>query len=249
MGWTNRNRRGPLTRHLGAGSTRRSLVRRATENSPRGNQALDQLCRAYYGMIYTMLLARCRDEDLAQDLTQDFLAKKIMTRGLLKSVDASRQKFRAVLGKAARRLHIDFLRSRQGRARGRETRFSSDGGPPFEGAARRDIADSRLNPEEHLQQSLILDLLDRVYARMRQKYAARGREALFDALEAHLPGRHPARTCEELAELAGIPPATVRQHKHRLWKAYWIELQSEGKRAGIGLDELAEQLLGSSLAP
>jgi len=223
------------------GSTCWTLLRLAAQESPSGRAALDRFCREYREIVYVMFRAQCRDPETAQDLTQDFFARKVLTRALLRNASRSRGKFRHLLRQAVRFTLIDFLRGPSGKQGQQDgcaldrARLTADGERLY-----LQVADPGQTPEELFHRAWFLTLLDRVYAQLREDYVRRGQGALFDALADHLPGARPSRTYEEIAALFGVRPATIRQNRSRLLKSYRRSWQREARRSIPSPEERAE---------
>jgi RNA polymerase sigma factor (sigma-70 family) len=78
-------------------TTHWSVVVRAWDSrSPEGAAAMERLCRTYWYPLYVFVRRKGNTHEDASDLTQAFFAR-FLEKGYLRSVDASRGKFRTFL--------------------------------------------------------------------------------------------------------------------------------------------------------
>ncbi|HEY8925560.1 MAG TPA: hypothetical protein VIU64_14335 [Polyangia bacterium] len=238
--------RAPLGRGC-PGSTNRSLLRLAIESSPAGAKARELMCIAYSDWMRDLHQKEAHRVGLsvetAQDANQDFFLKKILNPTLLRSAYKSPGGLRKLFAKAVKNQIKDFQRKeyawRRRTAQSPRTHVGDDDGA---GGECRDpqVADPRPNPEDRLQQARLLDLIDRIYARLHAYYVQLGQEPLYLALQDHMPGRVPERTYEEIAPILGITPREVSFKKYKMKEKYEEFRTSEWRRMGFPLEELTE---------
>src|SRR5436309_1286350 len=78
-------------------TTRWSVVRAAADGaSPQSQQALADLCAAYWYPLYAFVRRLGRQPSEAQDLTQEFFGR-LLEKGYLRAADPQRGRFRTFL--------------------------------------------------------------------------------------------------------------------------------------------------------
>ena len=183
----------------GFDSTHWSAVLRAAGSSPEASDALSRLCEAYWFPLYAYLRRR-HPPDEAQDLTQEFFAREVITRRIFKGVDPLRGRFRAWLMASLKNMvaNVADADAAQKRGGGAAHLSLSIDGPAAE-ARYQETASAALTPEQLYERSWALTVLDRVRDALGARYEADGRGALFRALEGSLPGPARARPYAEVA--------------------------------------------------
>lgn len=166
-------------------TTRWSLVAAAgNEQSKVANEALNDLCHAYWKPVYGELRRRGYAPADAQDLTQDFFAR-LLRRQSFGRADQSRGRFRSFLLAALDHLIADHWRDRNAQKRGAGEQPLSlnteDGESWF-----RDLSTSSPNPADAFDQNWALVLMDQALAALRDEYHRSGRADIFTALEPFL---------------------------------------------------------------
>jgi RNA polymerase sigma-70 factor (ECF subfamily) len=197
-------------------ATRWSLVLAAHQSdSPKAQEALEQLCRSYWQPVYAFIRRRGHDTEPAKDLTQEFFAR-LLARQFLRVADRERGRFRTFLMAC-----VEHFLSNE---RKKETAIKRGGGLtflPLEEAT----ADGQLQiePLEELSPDKLLDrrwamtVLDLTLKLLKQEYAESGKENLFDALQFHLSGAKDAPcSFAELGGQLGMTEAAVRQAASRM---------------------------------
>src|SRR5512134_523615 len=72
------------------------VVRAGDSRSPEAASAMERLCRTYWYPLYVFVRRKGHNHEDASDLTQAFFAR-FLEKDYLRSVDASRGKFRTFL--------------------------------------------------------------------------------------------------------------------------------------------------------
>jgi Sigma-70 region 2 len=108
-------------------TTRWTLVLHAARGEAEmKNQALEQLCQAYWKPVYAWLRRRGNSEVAAQDLTQDFFLR-VVSRDMLGSIQQERGKFRTYLLTLVQRFAADeYDRSQAYKRGGQHVHISFD---------------------------------------------------------------------------------------------------------------------------
>jgi RNA polymerase sigma-70 factor (ECF subfamily) len=224
----------------GFDSTHWSAVLRAAGSSPEAHDALSRLCEAYWFPLYAYLRRRHPPEE-AQDLTQEFFAREVITRRIFKGVDPLRGRFRAWLMASLKNMVANVADADAAQKRGGGATHLSIDGPAAE-ARYLETANAALTPEQLYERSWALTVLDRVRAALGARYEADGRGDLFRALEGTLPGPARARPYAEIARALALTEADVKVKVHRLRKEFGELLREEVRRTVSSADEVDDEL-------
>lgn len=188
------------------------------------DDALDQLCRAYWGPIYAFLLQSGRSHAEAQDLTQDFL-KMVVRQRLLERADRASGKLRSWLLSALRNFLANARRHDARQKRGADAFFlplDADEVIP----ELQQVVSKELTPDEAFDRAWIAMLLRRVLDNLRQQYGSAGKEREFELLLPWLVDNG-SDSQNDAAAAAGMTPANFRVQLHRLRGRYRQILQQE----------------------
>ncbi|MCP4038004.1 MAG: sigma-70 family RNA polymerase sigma factor [bacterium] len=79
-------------------------------------EVLERLLPQYWRPIYAFFFSTVRDTDRAQDLTQAFMADRLIAGDVLVRADAARGRFRSFLKACLRNFAVDELRRERGRS-------------------------------------------------------------------------------------------------------------------------------------
>jgi DNA-directed RNA polymerase specialized sigma24 family protein len=207
------------------GSTHWSAVLQASGESAEGREALAALCEAYWFPLYAYLRRRY-PADEAEDLTQEFFAREVLTRRIFKGVDPLRGRFRAWLLASLKHHVANAEDARATVKRGGKVRHVSIDLAAAE-ARYREEETAALTPEQLYERSWALLHVERAREALRQRWEAGGRGELFRALEGGLPGAGPARPGAEIARELGKTEEAVRVAVHRLRHEFGEVLRAE----------------------
>jgi RNA polymerase sigma factor (sigma-70 family) len=224
----------------GFDSTHWSAILRAAGSSPEAHDALSRLCEAYWFPLYAYLRRR-HPPDEAQDLTQEFFAREVITRRIFKGVDPLRGRFRAWLMASLKNMVANVTDADAAQKRGGGATHLSIDGPAAE-ARYLQTANEALTPEQLYERNWALTVLDRVRDALGARYEAEGRGALFRALEGSLPGPTRARPYAEVASELGKTEDAVKVAAHRLRKDFGELLRDEVRRTVSSADEVDDEL-------
>lgn len=191
-------------------------------NSPTADQALSQLCEAYWRPLYAFFRRQVHHAEDAQDLTQGLFVS-LLQRDFVHNVDADRGRLRAFLIAAARH----FLSNEQARQRtvkrGGGIRHLSIDWTAAED--RFQSIDRGLSADTIFDREWAVALLDRVLQQLQQDYAGRGKQRLFDLLSPALSEGefNYESVCRELK----VSNDAARVALHRLRRKYRELLRRE----------------------
>jgi RNA polymerase sigma-70 factor (ECF subfamily) len=182
--------------------------------SPEAREALAALFSAYWYPLYVFIRGQGNLPDEAQDLTQGFFTS-LLEQKALAMVDPARGKFRSFLLGACKH----YLSHERGRARaqkrggGRRT-VSLDFGDAEARYAREPA--HTLTPDKLFARRWAMTLLDQVLCRLREEFAAKGKQTLFDHLRVFLLGEKNALPHGKVAAELGMSEGAVKVAAHRL---------------------------------
>jgi RNA polymerase sigma factor (sigma-70 family) len=224
----------------GFASTRWSLVVAARGEAPEARAALAVLCQAYWHPLYAYARRRLANADDAQDLTQEFFAR-LLEKDYLQAADPRRGKFRSFLLAAFKH----FLANERERATAQKRGGGRRPLPlDFEDGERRyrhEPADAT-TPETLYARRWALTLLEQALARLRQEFAAAGKEALFEALKGTLTGDGTAEPYARIGRDLGLSEPAVKTAVHRLRRRYQELLRAEVAQTVASPEEVEDEL-------
>lgn len=207
-------------------TTRWTLVLSAgRKSSPQSEQALAELCRAYWYPLYAYVRRQGRSREDAEDLVQAFFAR-FLERNDLEGLDAERGRFRAFLLAALKHfLANEWDRSQRRKRGGGVTHLSLDW-QDAEGRYHLEPPDPT-PPEPLFDRAWALALLQRVVNRLEAECAAEGRDRLFQHAKGFLTLGAEGRTYAQAARELGLDEGALRVAVHRLRRRYRDLLRDE----------------------
>jgi RNA polymerase sigma factor (sigma-70 family) len=231
-------------------TTHWSLIVAAREGeAAQAQEALAALCRAYWYPLYAYIRQQGHPAEEAQDLTQEFFAR-FLEKDFLDVVDPEKGTFRSFLLAACRH----FLANERDRARAQKR---GGGHAPLS----LDLGDAEarfgrepghtLTAERLFERRWALALLQEVLTRLREEYASRDKEALFDRLRGFLVGeRQPGGHAAAATEL-GLSEGAVKVAVHRLRQRYRELIREEIGRTVHDPEAIDDEIraLFAALAP
>jgi len=203
-------------------TTRWSQVIAASGVSPAADNALAELCEAYWYPVYAFVRRSGHSVDDASDLTQAFFTR-VLEKHYLKDARPDRGRFRSFLLASVRH----FLSNERDwrmtlRRGGRQPHIPLDFGTGEE-RYQLEPADE-LTPERVYERRWTLAVLDKAMARLFSKYEQAGRQDLFGRLKPYLVGDEP-ESYRELADALEVSEGSLRVAVHRLRKDYKTTLR------------------------
>lgn len=210
-------------------TTRWSLIAQVREGDERqARAALEELCAAYHYPLYCLLRRTGLSHHDADDVLQDFLCK-LLRRESFGVAEAEKGRLRTFL-RVALMNSVNSWHQRRNRRAARET--SLEGLTWIEEAGERfelEEEGHQESPDRLYDRQWAQELLRLVLRRLRRRYAARGREAVFEALRPVLlsGGSLVGHDAAALAERLEVSPGALRTALCRLLDAYREELRRE----------------------
>jgi RNA polymerase sigma-70 factor (ECF subfamily) len=235
------NRSGPA-RPEDFAATRWTLVQAACGDDARAQEALAELCAAYYAPVVAFLRRDGRSEDDARELAHGFFAR-VLEGGRFDAADRSRGKFRSyVLG--ALKHHLQDERRKQGAARrgGGVEHVALEA--PTDTSAGFEVADPRDGAfDREFDRQWAHGVLERALSWLEAEFARVGKRAQFEALRPWLGGEAAGESQAELAGRLGMSAGAVKVAIHRLRQRFRELVKEEiAQTVGGGEAEVKEEL-------
>jgi RNA polymerase sigma-70 factor (ECF subfamily) len=208
-------------------TTRWTLVAAAAADSsdPQRQEALGDLCQAYWPPLYAFLRRRGHSPEDAQDLTQGFFAR-VLERRDFSAADPTRGRFRSFLLSALQHYAInEHERASTVKRGGRVQRLSLD----FEEVERTYVLEARHDdsPDRVFNRKWAAISLDRALGRLRDECHTLGKGALADALLPYLTDTGQLPAYRTVAEQLGLTEGATKVAVHRLRQRFGAILRLE----------------------
>jgi len=207
-------------------TTHWSVVLAAGHSSvPGAQQALENLCRAYWYPLYAYIRRRGHSPEEAQDLTQDFFAR-FLEKKYFKLADPGRGRFRTFLLTALKHFLANEWKKthRQKRGSGQPV-ISFDAALAKQRYAAEPLEET--NPETIYERRWAATLLEGVLKLLQQEWAASDKGWQFDELKTSLWGGSKTSSYAEIATRRGTTETAIKLAAHRLRQRYRELLRAE----------------------
>jgi len=199
-------------------STHWSIVLQARDRaSPQADEALAELCRAYWYPLYAYIRHRAGSADQAQDLTQEFFAR-LLEKHFLGAVDRDKGRFRAFLLACCRH----FLANERDRERAQKR----GGGRPvlsldFATAEERYLREPAhdVTAERLFERRWALTLLEQTLGQLEAEYRRDGKHGLYEQLHGTLIGGE-STPYTQVGAVLGMSESAVKKAAQRLRHRY-----------------------------
>lgn len=207
-------------------TTHWSVVLDAGRADPeRARDALARLCQTYWHPLYAYVRRLGNSPHDAQDLTQEFFAR-LLAKNSLAGADESRGRFRSFLLASLKHFLVnEWDKARAQKRGGGQIPIPIDVNTA-ETSCHFEPADTT-TAEKIFERRWALTLLDQVLRRLREQYAASGREELFEQLKPTLTEVSRAVRYAEIATRLGTTEGAVKVAVHRLRQHYRELLRAE----------------------
>jgi len=193
--------------------TRVSALRCAPD-SPDGQQALAELCQAYWYPVYSFARRKGKSVADAQDLTQGFFAR-VLSGGLFESADASHGRLRSYLLTAFTRYMADEWDKSMAVKRGGGAEILP---LDFEDGEQRYLMEPAADMERttSFDRAWAQSVLDRTISALEEECMRQKKGDLFAQLAPHLTGSAEATGYDALSATMGMSAEALRQTVRRL---------------------------------
>jgi len=199
--------------------TRWTMILQARrENDPAADEALAELCHAYWYPLYAFVRRRGYAAEEARDLTQDFFAHLLEHRRFA-TADQERGRFRSFLLKSLQRFLADCADRERAAKRGSGITMVPLEWEGAETKLARALGHGE-TPERLFEREWAMALIARVAADLRIAFDREGRADHFDRLKQFLPGYGGEGSYEQTALEMGISEGALKVAVHRLRRRY-----------------------------
>lgn len=222
-------------------TTHWSVVLGAGQDNPAlAAGALERLCRTYWFPIYAFIRRRGSSQHDAEDSTQAFFAH-LLEKESFKKLDRQKGKFRSFMLAALTNFLNNEWDKRQTWKRGGKIQIISLDETRAEELYNREPVDS-LTPEKLFERRWAVALVERVFAGLKQEYAAANKSKLFATLEHGLTREIAQDVCAEWAAALAMSEGAVKVALHRLRRRYGELLREEIAHTVTTPEELDEEI-------
>lgn len=196
-------------------STRWSdVVAAGDANTPRGLEALGELCRRYWYPLYAYVRGCGFAEEDAKDTTQAFF-EHVLQSGLVGRADESRGRFRWFLLRSLQNFLRNRIASAEALKRGGGNEWVSWDAAEAEEQFMADQSEAR-RPDDLFDLAWARSTIGHAFRRLSEEFAASGRASLFEHLKPGLMAGPSGSTYEGIARQLGISVSAVKVAMHRL---------------------------------
>ena len=223
-------------------STHWSVVLAAAQTqSPEACEALETLCAAYWYPLYAYVRRKGYSPPEAEDLTQEFFARRVVTKLIFAGMRSSQGKFRTWLLTSLQNMLCNEWDRRHAQKRGGSQPHVSVDLQDAEGRYSVELAHD-LTPEKFYERTWAMTLLERALTELRATYERAGKVELFDELKCFLPGALSTQPYAEVALRLGKSEEAVKMAVSRLRQEYGRVLRDEIKRTVSSPEEAQSEL-------
>ncbi len=222
-------------------TTHWSVVLAAGHDSVSGAQeALEQLCRAYWYPLYCYVRRQVTCTAEAEDLTQSFFAH-LLERNTLAKVSREKGRFRSFLLVALKYFVADEWDKVRAQKRGGGCAVVSLDEPGMEERYQRE-GGHELTADQLYERRWAMAALDRASVRLQEEYAATGKVALGEALRDLQEDAAEAGPYAEVAARFGMPVNTLKSHVRRYRQRFRELLCEEVAQTVASPGDVADEL-------
>lgn len=203
-----------------------SLISRAGTLTPQGRKALAIFCKAYWIPVYAFIRRHGSTPEDAYDQSQEFFYRMLARNDLAKVDRTYGSKFRSWLCQCVK----NFLKNARKKERaGKRIPPEQMDSPSADAAEECYQAEPshNLTPERLYEHHFALKVLELVLEGLRSKYAAAGKEPLFDALKGCLTDDPRQKAYEDVAASLKMSTGAVKKAAFDLRSHYKSMLRAE----------------------
>jgi RNA polymerase sigma factor (sigma-70 family) len=200
------------------------IVAAGFEGSVAADEAIAELCRAYWFPLYAFIRRQGNSPDNAEDLTQEFFAS-FLERRQFASADPARGRFRSFLLTSAKHFLLDQADRRNAAKRGGKSPVVPLDRGEAEQRYERELTD-RDTPESLFEREWARTLMSRVNEEVRSALAREG-GGHFEQLKEFLPGYEGNVSYADVAGQLGTTEGALKVAVHRLRRRYREAFRAE----------------------
>lgn len=207
-------------------TTRWTRVVRAKGGSEDAQAALSELCETYYAPVRAFVYSWTRNEDKADDLTQEFFAK-VLKGGAFDNASPERGRFRSFVLGAVKHFLSDMRDKERAAKRGGGQAQESIEGGGTDTSPGLELPDGKNGaPDSSFDKNWALRLLDLALDRLSREMKVDGKGEQFEMLKLWLTGDggggvdNVGMSQSEAAEKLGMSAGAVKVAVHRMRKRF-----------------------------
>ena len=208
--------------------------------SPRSDEAMEKLCRAYWPPLYAYIRREGHSATDAQDLTQEFFAR-LLAKDYLQHLRHQEGKFRSFLLTFVKHFLSDERHKAGAQKRGGGKIFVSLDDTSAE-ERYLDVPVNGLSPDQIFDRRWAQTVMERALNRLHKEYEAGGKAALFEQLKDIQPGEHGESSYAEIGVRLGLAEGTIASAAHRLRKRHREILREEIAQTVARPEEIDEEI-------
>ena len=192
---------------------------------------LEALAKAYWKPLHAYAERFAVDGEEPDDLVQGFFAK-IMAKEGFGDIAPERGRFRAFLLRSFRNHTVDRIR---------KARAAKRGGRAAESPIEEEITGSD-EAESAYDRAWAVSLADLSYSRLKESYASRGQDTVFEAISPFLTSMPEDGVYDEIASQLGMSRASIATAVTRMRARYGQLLKNEVGRTVAEAGEIENEL-------
>lgn len=225
----------------GSSSTQWSVISCARGDSEEAMQALEQLASRYRGLIRDYLKALGRGED-AEDLTQEFFARKFLRDSFLASVHRGTGSFRKFLKLCVKRFVIDHTRRRV--RPGGQVGDVALGVVEEDGGTGLQLGSSEPTADREMDRAWARAIIARARQRLEAEFVRAGKVELGASFLRELDEEMGLATHAEIAARLGMSAGAVTTSFYRFRERMKFLVRAEVEATVSDRSDLEEELRG-----
>jgi RNA polymerase sigma-70 factor (ECF subfamily) len=207
-------------------TTHWSVVLDAKGNdSPRANEALEELCQIYWPPVYAFIRRNGFNPADAQDLTQEFFYR-LMSKEYLGHLQDQRGKFRSFLLTFVKHFLSDERDKAAAQKRGGGQTLFSLSDTAGEDLFQVETA-TQSSPDQLFERNWAQTVLQQALHRLAKEYRDSGKADLYEKLKDVQPGEHGPLSYAEIGLGLGMSETAVKSAVHRLRRRHREILREE----------------------
>jgi len=225
-------------------TTHWSLIEDVKQHQDKDRALIVLLLKRYWKPVYCYLRRKGYDNEQAKDLTQGFLHEVVLNRNLVERADSSKGRFRSFLLYALNQYLLDEHRKETSRKRIPKDKLVSleINNPPI-----LSHLASKLDAEQSFNYVWKADLLERVFAEVKNRYTKRGMETHWSVfndrlLRPTLEGRDQPSLTEICRRYSIDNESTISNMLNTVKKLVRSTLKSHIRQTVISGDVAEEEL-------
>ncbi len=222
-------------------TTRWTRVLAARGDTPEARIALGELCAAYWEPVFRFLRREGRDEDVARELTQEFVAR-LLAGGGFAGATPERGRFRSFLLGALKHFLADVREHRRAAKRGGGIAAESLSAPTDTSPGIDVPHPPATLPDAEFDRQWAYAVMARALAAVGAEFETAGRAEQFAVLKPWLVGDASALSQAEAARRLGLNEGAVKVAIHRLRKRFRDVVRSEVAQTVPAAADVDEEL-------